>query len=143
MLGGGPGGIGAAIAAAREGKDVLLVDHYGYLGGMASVGEVNPFMPNHLDGDSLDQGIYTEWADRISYYTDDGDLAAMANCPFELGRETSSAVQPMTMCFKLRLCDEDLSYIGELSQEKPAIQFAKLQKCLLIFRMLIWWQRLM
>ena len=193
VLGGGPGGIGAAVAAAREGKDVLLIEHYGYLGGMASVGEVNPFMPNHLDGESLDKGIYTEWADRISYYTGmennkrvidpasaslaaedlcleagvrllfhhrlvsvevdnnkitslvlhskdglsvakadiyidstgDGDLAAMAGCPFEQGGETSDAVQPMTMCFKLRLCAEDLSYIAELSPEKPAIQFVK------------------
>jgi ribulose 1,5-bisphosphate synthetase/thiazole synthase len=68
VVGGGPGGIGAAIAAARQGADVLLVEHYGFLGGMATAGEVNPFMPNHMDGKYLDNGIFTEWLDRIVQY---------------------------------------------------------------------------
>ncbi len=68
VIGGGPGGIGAAVAAAREGADVLLVEHYGYLGGMATAGEVNPFMPNHLNGESLDTGIFEEWLDRMIGY---------------------------------------------------------------------------
>lgn len=68
VVGGGPGGIGAAVAAAREGADVLLVEHYGFLGGMATAGEVNPFMPNHLEGKSLDTGIFEEWLDRMATY---------------------------------------------------------------------------
>ena len=67
VIGGGPGGIGAAIAAAREGADVLLVEHYGFLGGMATAGEVNPFMQNHLDGQSLDTGIFQDWLNRIEH----------------------------------------------------------------------------
>ncbi len=65
VIGGGPGGIGAAVAAAREGADVLLAEHYGFLGGMATAGEVNPFMPNHLGGKSLDTGVFAEWLERI------------------------------------------------------------------------------
>ena len=68
VIGGGPGGIGAAVAAARGGADVLLVEHYGFLGGMATAGEVNPFMPNHLHGQSLDTGLFEEWLDRIDHY---------------------------------------------------------------------------
>tara|TARA_Y100001933_G_scaffold265277_1_gene339510 strand:+ start:26187 stop:27617 length:1431 start_codon:yes stop_codon:yes gene_type:complete len=68
VIGGGPGGIGAAVSAARGGADVLLVEHYGFLGGMATAGEVNPFMPNHYDGKPLDTGIYTEWVDRMASY---------------------------------------------------------------------------
>lgn len=34
VAGGGPAGIAAAIAAAREGAKVVLVERYGYLGGM-------------------------------------------------------------------------------------------------------------
>lgn len=68
VTGGGPGGIGAAVAAARGGVDVLLVEHYGFLGGMATAGEVNPFMPNHLNGKSLDRGIFEEWVDRMEVY---------------------------------------------------------------------------
>ena len=68
VVGGGPGGIGAAVSAARGGADVLLVEHYGFLGGMATAGEVNPFMPNHHEGKSLDTGIFEEWLDRIDTY---------------------------------------------------------------------------
>ena len=68
VLGGGPGGLGAAIAAARHGADVLLVEHYGFLGGMATAGEVNPFMPNHLEKESLDTGIFEEWLERMGTY---------------------------------------------------------------------------
>ena len=68
VVGGGPGGLGGAVAAARQGADVLLVEHYGFLGGMATAGEVNPFMPNHLDNASLDTGIFEEWLDRIGSY---------------------------------------------------------------------------
>ncbi len=45
VLGGGPAGLCAAVAAAQEGADVLLVERYGFLGGMATAGLVNPFMP--------------------------------------------------------------------------------------------------
>lgn len=68
VIGGGPGGIGAAVAAARGGAEVLLVEHYGFLGGMATAGEVNPFMPNHLEGESLDSGIFQQWQDRMAHY---------------------------------------------------------------------------
>jgi flavin-dependent dehydrogenase len=190
VLGGGPGGLGAAISAAREGRDVLLIEHYGFLGGMASTGEVNPFMHNHINGESLDIGIYTEWVERIGFYTGlensyvidpaavrlasedlcleagvkllyhhrlahvetdgkkisgivlhsksglslakadiyidstgDGDLAAMAGCPFEMGGETSDAVQPMTMCFKLKLDSSTLPDGQTFSPETPAISY--------------------
>lgn len=36
VLGGGMTGVCAATAAAREGKSVVLVEHYGFLGGMAT-----------------------------------------------------------------------------------------------------------
>jgi hypothetical protein len=66
VIGGGPGGIGAAVAAAREKRDVLLVEHYGFLGGMATAGEVHPFMTNALGQERLDQGLFTEWLERIN-----------------------------------------------------------------------------
>jgi hypothetical protein len=61
VLGGGPAGIGAAVAAARQGADVLLCEQYGFLGGMATAGLVSPFMPNGLDGRPFDSGICQEW----------------------------------------------------------------------------------
>ncbi|MBC8232191.1 FAD-dependent oxidoreductase [bacterium] len=38
VAGGGPGGIMAALAAARTGAKTLLIEHYGFLGGMATAG---------------------------------------------------------------------------------------------------------
>src|SRR5581483_979379 len=38
VVGGGAAGISAAIAAARQGADTVLVERYGYLGGLASGG---------------------------------------------------------------------------------------------------------
>jgi hypothetical protein len=43
VLGGGPAGIAAATAAARHGADVLLVERYGFLGGMGTAGGVTNF----------------------------------------------------------------------------------------------------
>lgn len=40
VLGGGPAGLGAAIAAARMGARTLLVERYGFLGGNATAGLV-------------------------------------------------------------------------------------------------------
>lgn len=45
VVGGGMAGIAAAIAAAREGINVLLIEKNGFLGGMATAALVNPFMP--------------------------------------------------------------------------------------------------
>jgi len=68
VAGGGPGGLGAAVLAARAGAKTLLVERYGLLGGMASVGEIHPFMRNHVDGESLDHPVYTEWIERMQEY---------------------------------------------------------------------------
>ena len=46
VVGGGPAGIGAAIAAARNGASVILVEGTNALGGMAT----NGLVPRQLDG---------------------------------------------------------------------------------------------
>ena len=44
IAGGGPSGVSAAVAAARLGANVALVERYGMLGGMLSSGNVGPIM---------------------------------------------------------------------------------------------------
>ncbi|MGC9395725.1 MAG: FAD-dependent oxidoreductase [Anaerolineae bacterium] len=44
VVGGGPGGLPAAIAAARRGMRVLLIERYGFLGGLATAGLVAPIL---------------------------------------------------------------------------------------------------
>ncbi len=44
VAGGGPGGIPAAIAAARHGAKVVLIERYGFMGGLATAGLVAPIL---------------------------------------------------------------------------------------------------
>ncbi|MGD0794684.1 MAG: FAD-dependent oxidoreductase [Dehalococcoidales bacterium] len=66
VVGGGPGGHAAAIAAARNGADTVLVERYGVLGGMASGGVVT-IIPNLSDmyGKQQIAGQTQEWIDRL------------------------------------------------------------------------------
>jgi len=67
VIGGGPGGIGAALAAARSGADTVLIERYGHLGGMGTGGLVT-IIPNLSDFSGKQQiaGITQEWIDRLN-----------------------------------------------------------------------------
>lgn len=60
VVGGGLAGVMAAVSAAREGKKVVLVEKYGYLGGMATAGLVYPFMRHTENGSQrpANAGLY-------------------------------------------------------------------------------------
>ena len=66
VVGGGPGGIGAAVSAARNGADTVLIERYGYLGGMGTGGLVT-IIPNLSDisGAQKIAGLQQEWIDRL------------------------------------------------------------------------------
>ena len=66
VVGGGPGGHSAAIAAARSGARTVLVERYGHLGGMATGGIVIQ-IPHMSDGTEEQQivGLCQEWLDRL------------------------------------------------------------------------------
>jgi hypothetical protein len=66
VAGGGPAGIAAATAAARMGASVMLVERYGYLGGLATGGLVL-FMDGVFDpqGRRCIGGVYWEAMERL------------------------------------------------------------------------------
>lgn len=66
VVGGGPAGIAAAVAAARNGAETVLLERYGHLGGLASGGLVTLIMPMS-DGTEKPQiaGICQEVIDRL------------------------------------------------------------------------------
>ncbi|HKQ62162.1 MAG TPA: FAD-dependent oxidoreductase, partial [Candidatus Polarisedimenticolaceae bacterium] len=194
VIGGGPAGIGAAVASARNGASTILVERYGFLGGNATAALVMPFMSfhtqqpqaegqgaasllptDHGDGRPVIGGVVEQLVERlvaaggalrasratgytvpfdpetlklvaldllddagVSFLfhalasdvlverqvvhgvvfetksgplvirarvvvdcTGDGDVAARAGAPFDLGREDDGLVQPMTLMFRM------------------------------------------
>ncbi|MCW5702544.1 MAG: FAD-dependent oxidoreductase [Bradyrhizobium sp.] len=69
VLGGGPAGIAAAVAAARAGRRTLLIERYGFLGGMGTAAGVTNFCGLHANvhGEMhrVVQGIASDLLDRI------------------------------------------------------------------------------
>jgi len=73
VIGGGTGGVPAAVAAARGGAKTLLVERYGFLGGMATAGLVNPFMGYWAGERPISAGVFAEIIERLDKL---GGLAA-------------------------------------------------------------------
>ena len=67
VIGGGPAGLCAAVAAAREGARVVLVEKNAFCGGMATAGMVAPFMTCYDSGGSrmLIRGLFEELVERL------------------------------------------------------------------------------
>lgn len=66
VVGAGPAGIGAAIAAARNGSKVLLLERYGFLGGNLTIAMVNPMFTFHdVKGKQVIRGIAGELVNRL------------------------------------------------------------------------------
>ncbi len=65
VVGGGISGAIAAIAAARSGSKVLVVEQYGFLGGMLTAAGVGPMMTFHVEDKQVIQGITGELIDRM------------------------------------------------------------------------------
>lgn len=69
VVGGGPAGIAAAACAARHGARTLLIERYGFLGGMGTAGGVTNFagLYGKRDGDTVQlvHGVVDELLERI------------------------------------------------------------------------------
>src|SRR5688572_20921259 len=50
VIGGGPAGIGAALAAAKQGARVLVIERHGMLGGVWTAGLLNPLFDRAAKG---------------------------------------------------------------------------------------------
>jgi len=51
VIGGGPAGISASWSAAKSGSSVLLIERYGFLGGMATSGLIGPILGHYLSNE--------------------------------------------------------------------------------------------
>jgi hypothetical protein len=89
VVGGGSAGVAAATAAARAGADVLLVERYGYLGGLATGGLILLLLT--LDdgrGRQAIAGLCQELTERLA-----GRGAAWHPAPAEWGSDDAALVE--------------------------------------------------
>ena len=68
VAGGGPAGLAAAIASAREGARTLLVERYGYLGGMITGSHVVAILGVGDGEKRLARGIVEELHERLALH---------------------------------------------------------------------------
>ncbi len=66
VIGGGPAGVNAAIAAGRQGARTVLIERYGFIGGMSTAALVYPWMTFHtVGGKQVIAGLAQEIVDRL------------------------------------------------------------------------------
>src|SRR5258706_15737096 len=90
VVGAGSAGIAAAVAAARRGADVLVVERYGFVGGLATFGLISLLLP--LDdgcGTQVVAGLCQEVVDRLSFRGGDARFPE----PGEWGSTDAAAVE--------------------------------------------------
>jgi len=103
VAGGGPAGIAAGISAARSGARVVLIERYGFLGGMATAAMVGTICGLYVRNDG-GKAVYAvggfprQWAERLS--------AASFSKPIALGN--GQHVLPFDPWSFRRLADDAL-----------------------------------
>ncbi|MDD4773080.1 MAG: FAD-dependent oxidoreductase [Eubacteriales bacterium] len=114
IAGGGLAGVMAAVAAAREGMKVLLVEKHGFLGGMATAGLVNPFMNFYERGGHgvlANSGLFLSLLERM--YALGGTTAPRASSYMEefmkLALDRLCAEYHVKLLFHAKVSDAELN----------------------------------
>jgi len=113
VCGGGPAGVGAALAAARSGASTLTVENQICLGGMATAGMVNRLGPYHDQEKIILGGIPKEILDAL---VDRGQAMEPEICPVNLRAIERGLSSPYWLVFDpegmKRVLDEKMQEAG-------------------------------
>lgn len=105
VAGGGIAGISAAVKAGREGVKVLLIEQYGFVGGMSTAGMVSPFMKHLINNEILVRGIFEEIENEMrkrNGMIDNGFYAsAFRNAAFDLLKNSGVKILVHTLITKV------------------------------------------
>lgn len=104
VVGGGPSGFIAAIAAARTGAKTLLVERYGFLGGMATAASLGPISPFHFGDEQVVEGILQEFVDRLVEAGGSTGHMKCTNPPTEVGAICASTITNSTNGSRFKWC---------------------------------------
>ena len=93
VVGGTPGGIATAVAAARLGRSVILVEYHAHVGGMAASG----LGWSDIEDRRLVQGLFREFVDRVkahyvATYGADSPQAKLCNDGYHYEPKVAEAV---------------------------------------------------
>ena len=108
VVGAGPGGVGAAVAAARAGKRTILVEHYGYPGGVGTNCSTPTFYRFSIGDRQFIRGLADEFVRRLgarnaAWFTrEDGRFRPDYDNPVgdkPLLGKVSSTVEDMRVCY--------------------------------------------
>lgn len=121
VVGGGPSGCTAAIAAAREGVKTLLIEASGMLGGMGTAGMVPAWCP-FSDGEKiiyrgLAQKIFEMTKSRMTFINQESldwvpiDVEALKSVYDELVVESGADIMFHTFISAAQLNGDDIDYI--------------------------------
>lgn len=83
VCGGGPAGFIAAVAAAREGAKTAIIEQYGFFGGMATAGFVNPISVFSYNGKQVTGGLPWEFVNQLKNAGGAEIESPLANVAFE------------------------------------------------------------
>lgn len=118
VCGGGPAGIVAALAAARNGAKTALIERYGFLGGAATASLVNPISVFKSNGEQVIKGIPWEFVERLSEFGGALDDYENGNVPID-AEKYKLVAQRMLIESGVKLFLH--SYISDVVREEKAL----------------------
>lgn len=83
VIGGGPAGMLAATAAAKNGARVALAERYGFLGGAATAALVNPISTFKKNGEQVIGGLAWQFVERLTEVGGADDTYPNGNVPVD------------------------------------------------------------